>query len=607
MPMRKPTLALAALLLAAPASANDAPATRPSTLPSPADLIRQMRQAQEEKREQSVVAQIDLSGPLGEKPAGVSLFGTPGQDLRGVLERLNAARDDDQVKAVLLTFYNGGQMSLAQAQEVRVKLGELADAGKRTFVYADTYDTISYLVATAATDVVLMEGGELFMPGIAVQPTFYRGALDKLGVVPDYVQIGEYKGAEEPYTRTEPSPELAEELEDLVDAYYGQIVADVSRGRAMAKSKVKSAIDRVMTPAKQAADDGFVDHLADADGLRPLFLGELGLDDGELRIEGDYAAGDAGGFDPDNPFAIFELFKPKSVDATRPSVALVYASGVIAGGEGQGDLFTAGGIGSETIRRAMRLAERDEEVRAVVLRIDSPGGSALASEAMYQAVARVGESKPVIVSIGGTAASGGYYLAVAGDAIYADPASVVGSIGVVGGKFALGPLYEKLGINEATFKKGEYADLFGNEPWDDRERKLVRRWMRQTYEQFVDRVAEGRGDAVEDVDEIARGRIFLAKDARKLGMVDELGGIEDAIAEAARRGDLGDDYDVVVLPDESPNPLAGAGIGGLPIGESPLSLLPPVAREAVVRAITAARLLDERPVIVLSPFRVEIR
>ena len=604
--MKTFTLALAALL--APAAYADAPATRPATQPgqiTPAELIRQMRQRQEEKQAKLLVAQIDLSSPLGEKPVGVSLFGSPGQDLRGVLQRLDAALNDDDVEAVLLTFYNGGQMNLAQAQEIGDKLDELDDAGKRTFVYADTYDTISYLVASRASDVVLMDGGELFMPGIAVEPTFYRGALDKLGVTPDYVQIGEYKGAEEPYTRTEPSPELAKEMESLVEAMYGQIVDGISEGRALNASTVKAAIDRAMTPAKRAVDEGLVDHLADADGLADLLEEELGQ--GEVRIDATYAAEDSGGFDPDNPFAIFELFRPREVDATRPSVAIVYAEGVISGGEGGGDLFTAGGVGSEYIRRAMRLAERDDEVKAVVIRIDSPGGSALASEAMYQAVERVAETKPVIISIGGMAASGGYYLAVAGDTIYADPAAVVGSIGVVGGKFVLDGLYDKLGVNTVTFSKGENAALFsGSEPWTDQQRRLVRRWMKSTYEQFVDRVEKGRGDAIEDVDEVARGRIFLAEDAKKLGMVDVLGGIDDAIAEAAERGGIGDDYDVVVLPNEAPNPLAGAGIGGLPIGQV-LAALPPAAREAVAHAMTTARLLEERPVIVLAPFRLTVR
>ena len=573
---------------------------------SPADLMRQMREEREKLAAQPVVAQIDLSSAIVEKPSGPSLFGGGSLDLKGVLDRLETAENDEDVKAVLLTFYNGGLMGFAQAQEIRAALDELEEAGKKTFVYADTYDTISYFVASAATDVVLMDGGELFMPGVSVEPMFYRGALDILGIRPDYVQIGEFKGAEEPYTRTEPSPELEGEMEALVDALYGQIVGGISESRGLKANEVKKAIDRAMTPAADALEAGWVDHLADPDGLRPLLADILGS---EPRIDSDYGLSDEGGFDPDNPFAILELFKPQRVDATNPSIAIVYAEGTITGGEGGGDLFGGAGIGSEAIRRAMRIVERDDEIKAVVIRIDSPGGSALASEAMYQSVRRVAESKPVIVSIGGMAASGGYYLACAGDTIYADPAGIVGSIGVVGGKLVLSGLYDKVGLTTATFSRGKNADLFSEtQPWDDRQEQLVRRWMESTYDQFTKRVMETRGDKIDDIGEVAKGRIFLAEQGLELGMVDHLGGIDDALADAAEQAGLEGEYDIVILPDAAPNPFAGSG---LPFGESPLgqfvSALPPGVRAAVLDAIQMSQLLGERPVVLMSPWRVRVK
>ncbi len=573
---------------------------------TPAELMRQMREEKEARDAQPVVAQIDLSSPITERPSGPSLFGGSALDLKGVLDRLEQAENDEQVEAVLLTFYNGGLMGFAQAQEIRDQLGEIREAGKKIFVYADTYDTVSYFVASAATDVVLMDGGELFMPGVAIEPMFYRGALDILGIKPDYVQVGEFKGAEEPYTRTEPSPELEQEMEQLVDALYGQIVDGISESRGLGKKKVKKAIDRAMTPAKDAMEQGWVDHLADPDGLRALFADALGDDP---RIDANYGLSDEGGFDPDNPFAIFQLFKPQTVDATNPSIAVVYAEGTITGGEGGGDLFTAGGIGSEAIRRAMRIIERDDEIKAVVIRIDSPGGSALASEAMYQSVRRVAEKKPVIISIGGMAASGGYYLACAGDTIYADPAGIIGSIGVVGGKLVLSGLYDKVGLTTSSFSRGENARLFSEtQPWDAKQEKLVRRWMESTYEQFTDRVMQTRGDKIEDISEVAKGRVFLAEQGLELGMVDVLGGIDDALADAAERAGLEGDYDLVILPDAAPNPFAGAG---LPFGETPLvqfvSSLPPSLRNPVIDALQMAELLSDRPVVLMSPWRVRVR
>jgi protease-4 len=594
---------------------DDTPTTKPADEAgndngqlSPTQLIREMREKQAENEAKPLVAQIDLSIPLGEKPAGFSLFGGPGLDLRGVLGRLEQAKDDPDVKGVLLTFYNGGLMNFAQAQEIRQALDELRRAGKRTFAYADTYDTVSFLVASACTDVVLMDGGELFMPGVAIEPMFYKGALDKLGVTPDYVQVGEFKGAEEPYTRTEPSPELTAELEKLVDSLYEQIVQQVSGGRSMAGSEVKAAIDRAMTPAGQAKQLGFVDHLADADGLKELMEEELGA---EPRISPTYGRDDEPSFDPDNPLAILQLLKPKKVDATKPSVALVYAQGVIVDGTGGAGGLLGGGssVNTQYIRRAMRMIENDDEVKAVVLRIDSPGGSALASEAMYQAIRRVAEDKPVIVSIGGVAASGGYYLAVAGDEIYADPAAIIGSIGVVGGKLVLDGLYEKVGLSTTQFTRGRNADIFSTtEPWDERQRRLIRNWMRSTYDQFTKRVEEGRDGKIADVDRVARGRIFLAQQGKELGMVDHLGGLNDALAAAAEQAELGEEYEVIVLPGEQANPFGGAGF---PLGQSPLAeamqLLPPAARDGISRLIVVSRLLEDRPVIVMTPFTVRIR
>jgi protease-4 len=559
-----------------------------------------------------------MSSPVMEQPSGFSLFGgSPGTDLRGVLSRLEQAREDENCRAVLLTFYNGGLMNMAQAQEIRRALGKLREAGKRTFIYADTYDTVSYLVASAATDVCLMDGGEVFMPGIMIEPMFYRGTLDKLGIVPDYVQVGEYKGAEEPYTRTGPSPELAGEMEQLAEAIHGEIVRQIARGRGLSKEKVAGLIDDAMIPAKKARMNGLVDHLVDVDGLRVLMSESLGEE--EVRIDAAYGSSQEE-FDADNPLAVFAVMSQarQQVSTSGPSIGLIYAEGVITGGEGGSDgLFAEGGI-----RRAMRMAERDENIKAIVIRIDSPGGSALASEAMYQAVRRVAETKPVIVSIGNMAASGGYYLACAGDTIIADPSAIVGSIGVVGGKLVLEGLYEKLGLSTATFSRGANADIYSStEPWSDEQRELIRKWMTSTYELFTERVMESRGRKITDVDAVARGRIFLARDARKLGMVDRLGGIEEAITLAARRAELGEAYEVVTIPENQFNPFQQGGLP-IPIGQVPdiqvnvklsaeaaglIQLLPAHLREALSRTVQLSGLLEDRPVVLMMPYLIRVR
>jgi protease-4 len=599
-----------------------APATQPSTkpsasFPSPAELVARM-QAERAKLEAKLqVAYFDLDSALTEKPAGFSLFGESGLTIRTLTERLRQAREDKDVRAVLITIGPGFSANLAQAQEIRDQLAQLRRAGKRTFVYADSFDTNAYLVAAGATDVCLLGGGEVFMPGIGIETMFFRGAMDKVGVQPDFVQVGEYKGAEEPYMRTEPSDELRGEMNRLVDGLFNQITETIASSRNLSTEKVRQMVDEALLSAEQAKDRGFVDHLVDKEQLRDLLKDELG---DEIRIAHDYGAPEKKELDFSNPILLLSQMMKKPAPTTRPTVALVYAEGAITDGSGEGGLFGGGGIGSEDIREAMRLASRDEQVKAIVIRIDSPGGSALASEAMWQAVRRVAEDKPVIISIGSMAASGGYYLASAGDYIYADPAAIVGSIGVVGGKFVLKGVYEWVGVTTEQFSRGRNADLFSaTRPWDDRQRRMVRNWMRNTYDQFTDRIMTTRRDKIRNIDEVARGRIFLARDAKELGMVDELGGLEQAIAHAAKKAELEPgSFDVSVLPP--PQTLAdllaggGGGIGAMAprvtfqvAPDSVLHLMPQSARQLIARQIQLGQLLQDRPVVLMSPFILTTR
>lgn len=596
------------------------PTTQPSTqpvakkFPTPAELARQMIEKKETKAKQIQVAFFDLTHSFREKPADFSLFGGESQTMRELIERFDRARDDERVKAALLYVGSGTGLNLAQAQEVRDALTDLRRAGKRTFVYADSYDTTSYMLASAATNICLLEGGEVFVPGIGFETMFYKGTLDKIGVVADYVQIGEYKGAEEPFTRAGPSEELKGEMEKLVESYYRQVVEGISLHRSIAADRVRRVIDQAILSGPQAKEAGWVDHLVDSDGLRALMKEELGDD---VNILHNYGAAERPEVDMSNPLAIFQLLNRKPVVSDKPKIAVVYAEGTIVDGHGGEGMLGGLSIGSEDIRRAMRLAQRDPKVKAVVIRIDSPGGSALASEAMWQSVRRVSAEKPVIISIGGMAASGGYYLASAGDHIVADPSAIVGSIGVVGGKFVMTDLYEKLGISTVEYKRGLNAGLFSsNEKFDDRQKRMVRTWMKNTYDQFTDRIKTTRGKKIKNIDEIARGRIFLASDAQALGMVDQMGGLTAAINVAAERVKLGKgEYDVTVLP--APMTFADMVSGGggaeasLPFqpairinvkADGLANLLPPNVRTALGQQLQLMQILENRPVAVMAPF-----
>lgn len=613
---------LAALLLCSPIVFADPPATQPATqpakFPTPAELIEQWKKDEAEDDTKTKVAYFELSGAIAENPSLFSLFGSGGeaQSLRSLVDRIHKARLDDEVKAALVTIGADLTVGLAQAQEIRDALIELRGSGKKVFVYADSYDTVSYTIASGCSNVCLLEAGEVMIPGIGFETMFYKGAMEKVGLKGDYIQIGEFKGAEEPYTRTAPSDELRGELTRLADALFEQIVGGIATSRNVAPDKVRQLVDDTMVDATSAKQRGFVDHLVDQDGLRKLITDSL--KQGEINLVHKYGEEAKAAVDFSNPFSLLAMMSEKPKKATKPEIALIYASGVIVDGDGGADLFSMGedNVGSEPMRKAFRTAARDENIKAVVIRIDSPGGSALASEVMWQAARRVSQEakKPVIISVGGMAASGGYYLACGGDYIFADSSAIVGSIGVVGGKIVMKGLFDWIGLGTESFTRGKNAALFSStEPWTDAQRDLIRKWMTRTYDQFTQRVLTTRGNKIADIDKVARGRIFTAAQAKELGMVDELGGLRAALAYTAKKAGLSDDgYEIRVLP--APKTLAdllggGSSDAALPfapsIGVAPdsvLRALSPDQTRQLSRQFTMMQLMHRRPVILLSPW-----
>ena len=604
------------------------PATAPTSsvasakFPTPAELIKKMREKKAVEDSKAQIALIDLGHGFPEKPATPSAMsilggGGAGETFQELLERFHAARDNKSIKAVLLTMNTGTGLNMAQVQELRGEIDQLKKADKRVFTYADTYDTRSYLLASAATDVCMLEAGEIFMPGVGIESMFYKGTFDKLGIKADYVQIGEYKGAEEPYTRDKPSDELAGQMDKLTKNLMDEVVNGISGSRGIAADKVRKLMDGVLINATRADKAGLVDHLTDADGLRDLMKDELGE---EINIKENFGEKEGPQIDFSNPFAILTAMAAKPTETELPKVAIIYAQGVITDGEGGGsDIpLVSGGpnVASEPMRRAFRMAMRDDNVKAVVVRIDSPGGSALASEVMWQSMRHLAEKKPVVVSIGGMAASGGYYLSSAADCIYADPAAIVGSIGVVGGKMVLGGLYEKVGLSTATFTQGKNADIYSSTTeWTESQRRMIKGWMKDTYDQFTDRIETTRGKKIADIDAVARGRIFTAREAKAFGMVDELGGLDQAITEAAMRAKLEKGkYDLKSLPppptlQEMLGRRGGIGVTAPISGESAtiFSLLPADIRASLGQTIQLGQLMERRPVVLMSPFVVNVK
>lgn len=592
--------------------------------PTPAEILEKMKQRKAETDKLLKVAHFDLSQPILEKSPDFTLFGDTNLiTTHGLIERLHKARDDKGVRAVLITLSANSGFNTAQALEIKNALGELRKAGKRSFVYADAYDTPAYLAASGATDVCLLEGGEIEMLGVDIEPMFLRGLFDKFGVQADFIQIGEFKGADEMYTRTELSEESKGEMNKLADSLYTLITDTIAHNRNISPSSVKQMIDDVFMTARQAKDRKLVDHLVSQDDLRDLITDEL---HGEINLLSDYAAPQQERLDFSNPLALLSNLTKKPKESTKPAIALIHADGEIIDGEAEDGLLSGGGtVGSENIRKAFRMASRDDNVKAIVLRIDSPGGSALASEVMWQAVHAAAADKPVIISVGSMAASGGYYLSSAGDYIFADPSAIVGSIGVVGGKFVVAGIFDKLGITTQSITRGQNANINSMaQPWNDRQKRLMTNMMKSTYEQFTQRVmsSPNRKEKIKDIDKVARGRIFLAPQAKELGLVDEIGGLTEAIAYAADQVNLKEkDYEVKNIPGSRSlleMIMGGGGSDGpdarMPYKakielsiDSPLKMMPASIRKLFMQQLRTIQMLDQRPVLLLSPYVISVK
>jgi protease-4 len=391
--------------------------------------------------------------------------------------------------------------------------------------------------------------GDLFLLGLHGESVYLKGLLDKINCQADMEHIGEYKSASETLTRTAPSPEAAEMSNWLFDSLYEEIVKGIAASRQMTEERVREVIDI----GAFTAESGLEAKLIDAVEHRQAFLRDVTERYGPTaKIVKHYGRDKGPEIDTSSPFGFFSFFNElmQGVQPSfKPAVAVVYAEGLIIPGRSQESLFGGNVMGSTTLRAALDKARKDDSIKAVVLRIDSPGGSATASEIIYDAGRRVAEDKPFIVSMGNVAGSGGYYIAAGAHTIFAEPMTITGSIGVVGGKVVTKGLWDKLGVTSSEYNRGANADMLAsNRPFTDAQRQRIRDWMSSIYATFTERVTTGRGDRLaEPIEKIARGRVFTGAQAVRNGLVDKLGGLDDAIRFAAGEAKIGD-YDVRVLP-----------------------------------------------------------
>lgn len=547
------------------------------------------------------VLEYKISGEIGDSPAAdraIRLFTDAPNSLFSIVDGIKRAKQDGRIKALLLIIQDP-QVGYAKTEELRDALKDFRSSGKPIYVYMERGSDIDYYLATAADKIYLSPTGDLDVKGFAATATFLRGFFEKLKIEPNFERHGKYKSFADTYTRSDMSEEHREQISVLLDDIYSRYVAAIAEARKLDAERVKQLIDAgPYSNALKATDVGLIDGGLYLDEVREKVRADLKLAEYKSVLGKKYTSS-----------------RPFSFSAQK--IAVVYATGAVAPGRSSSSPFTGQVMGSDTIAAAIKAAREDEDVKAVVLRIDSPGGSALASDIIWREVVLTKQKKPIVASMSDVAASGGYYIAMAASKIVAQPGTITGSIGVVSGKLDISGLYrEHLGINVEIIKRGENADYYSEQrSFTEQQRAKFHQDLMDFYYTFVKKAADGRKKSPEEIDKVAQGRVWTGLRAKDLGLVDELGGMEKAIEVARQLAGLGTDTQIHL--EEYPTlPTLFEAI--FPVDEERgfsknedaiaqlLEVVPSEAREALRLAYLMQRFERDR-VFAVMPYTLKIR
>ena len=491
-----------------------------------------------------VLLELDLSRGLQEAPPASPIEAVRAMhvpSLRGVVEGLRRAARDGHVVG-LIAHIGARQPTLAQSGELRAAVAEFRAAGKPAVCWAETFGelvpgNVGYHLATSFDEIWLQPSGDLGLVGFTAESFFLRDAFDKLGVQTQMGQRHEYKTAADMLLRSSMTEAHREMVTRLVESSTETLVRDVAAGRRLAEDEVRSVVEVAPLSPEEALERGLVDRLGYRDEAYEDLRGRLG----EVALK--YVERFGKGALPQAGAALARRGKPV--------VALVHAAGPIHLGRSSSTPLSSRSVGSDSVAAALRSAGSDDSVKAVVLRIDSPGGSYVASDTIRrEVIALRGAGKPVIASMANVAASGGYFIAMAADKVLASAGTITGSIGVLAGKQVIRETLERIGINRETVSTGRYADMFStNRPFDEDEWARLEGWLDRVYDDFTGKAAGDRGMPLEELRAVARGRVWTGADAVRRGLVDELGGLERSVELAAEgAGVARDDVELRVMP-----------------------------------------------------------
>ncbi|MEM9235633.1 MAG: signal peptide peptidase SppA [Verrucomicrobiota bacterium] len=563
-----------------------------------------------------IVAVYDLKGPLTESGIkegsmfSMDLEATRPLTLFDISQSLKQAATDEKVKAIVVDVDNAG-LGLAQIQEIRGHLLDARDAGKDVWLYSDHFHNGTALLGSAASNFVLMPEAGISFSGISAESMYFKGMLDKAGIVADVIHIGDFKSFGEEFYRTGPSEFAEKQTQEMIGGIYDQLTGDIAEGRDLPKEKVDEMVDLGTFTPEQAKEAGLVDEL----NYRTDFNAMLREKYAEADFDDEYALPDLDGPEIDGIFDLFKLMLDSGDDASGSAdyVAVVALEGAISSAS------------VAPVRKEILKLLKDEHAKGLVLRVNSPGGSALASEVLWEATDEwKAADRPFAVSMGGVAASGGYYVSSGAEKIFAQPGTITGSIGVVGMKLVMEGAMEKLGITTPTVQRGKHADAMSmSEPFSDEEKELVRRSMLDIYGTFKQRITDGRGDRLKgELEGMAGGRVYTGARALELGLVDELGGLSDAVAWVAEKAGVSDgkarlspepksmleglfskpeekNDDEIVRMDAAERPFAAMISAG--IREGGLSTIPGPLHPSLERALDRIEAVNESAVQLLGP------
>jgi protease-4 len=480
---------------------------------------------------------INLTGGIAERIPEDPFAEVLGNDARGIellgtLNALKHAKTDDNIKGIYMEhgFLSGGYASI---EEIRDAIEDFKSSGKFVYSYAEFISEANYYVASVSDEIYFNPQGVIEFNGLSANLTFFKGLFDKLEVEPQIFRVGTYKSAVEPFMRKDMSEANREQVSSFINSIYDHYLKNVSESRGISYDQLKSISDSMLV---RSPEDAFkhklVTKIAYEDEIKTLIREQLGLEE-KAKI---------------NSISLNNYIKTAAGASEYSSnkIAVIVAEGEIVSGKGQST-----NVGSEKFSRAIKRARENDKVKAVVIRVNSPGGGIVASDVMWHEIMLTKAKKPVIASMSAVAASGGYYLSMPCDTIVAQPNTITGSIGIFGMMFNMGGFLEnKLGITSDVVNTGEFSDIYTvSRSLNDFEKSIIQSRVEEGYDSFTSKAAEGRNMSIEDLKEVASGRVWTGSQAKERGLVDILGSYQDAINIAAAKAGIEDDYMTILYPE----------------------------------------------------------